>query len=103
MRLDVGVIGTEELFGALDRERLHGIHRETAAVPPLSGITLGVLVGQDAAGRGADGAGHVVFGGDQVDRGILLLDLPDDRGVYLRVGVRQPGRLVQPSAAVDFV
>ncbi len=64
MRLNIGVIGPEELFGALNRERLHGIHRKTTAVPTLSGITFGVLVGQDASGRGADRASHVVLGGD---------------------------------------
>ena len=49
MGLDVGVLGTEQLAGALDGDVLHLIHIDTAAIVALAGQALGVLVGQDAA------------------------------------------------------
>ena len=50
MRLHVGVLGAEELLGAIARQVLHDIGEFAAAVVALAGIALGVLVGEDAAG-----------------------------------------------------
>ena len=47
--LNVGVCGAEELFGPLDGEVLGDIYKFASAVVALSGVTLGILVGQDAA------------------------------------------------------
>ena len=47
VRLDVGVLGAEELLRALDRERLGDVDELAAAVVALARIALGVLVGED--------------------------------------------------------
>ena len=51
VRLQVGVIGAEELLRPLDAERLGPVDDLAAAVVALAGIALGVLVGQRAAQR----------------------------------------------------
>ena len=51
MRLDVRVLRSEELLGAFNGQRLDLINKFTATVPAFAGITFGVFVGQDAAGR----------------------------------------------------
>ena len=49
VRLHVGVLGTEELFGASDRELLDLVHDLAAAVVALPGQALGVLVREHRA------------------------------------------------------
>src|SRR5690606_16060421 len=71
MRLDVGVVGAEQLPGAIDRQLLGDVHVLAAAVVALAGIAFGVLVGQLAAlGLHHPRAG-VVLAGDQLD--VVLL------------------------------
>ena len=51
VRLHVGVLGSEELLRAVDRELLHLVHHFTPAVVPLAGQSFGVLVVQRRAHR----------------------------------------------------
>ena len=51
VRLDVGVLGAEELLGAVDGEPLDLVHDLAAAVVALAGQPLGVLVGHDVGHR----------------------------------------------------
>jgi len=58
VRLDVGVLGAEELLGALDGELLDLVDEFAAAVPALGRVALGVLVGEHAALGLHHGAGR---------------------------------------------
>ncbi len=49
MRLDVGVIGTEQLLGAFDGQGFDFVDVLAATVVALARIAFGVLVGQAAA------------------------------------------------------
>ena len=62
--LDVGVVGAEEFFGAVDGELFDYVGVVLAAVVAFAGVALGVFVGKDGAEGVEDGAGDVVFGGD---------------------------------------
>ncbi len=79
MRLDVGVVGTEQLPGALDGQRLDLVHMLAATVVALARIALGVLVGQAAALRLHDALAAVVLRGDQLDVVFLALFFGLDR------------------------
>jgi hypothetical protein len=46
MRLHVGVIGAEQLLGAVDGQLFDFIHMLAAAVVALARVAFGVLVGQ---------------------------------------------------------
>ncbi len=73
MRLDVGVIGAEQLFGAIDSQLLDHVDVFTAAVVALAWVAFGVLVGQyRTLGFHHRGAG-VVFRSDQLDMLFLTL------------------------------
>src|SRR5262249_41145603 len=86
MRLDISVLGAEELLGALNGQALGLIYELAAAIVALAGQALGVLVGHDVGRCLGDGGADVVLGGDQLDPGELaLLFSSDDRG-DLRVG-----------------
>ncbi len=85
VRLNVGVLGAEELLAALDRERFGDVDPFAPAVVPLSGIALGVLVGHHAAHRFPDRAARIVFRCDEFQ----ILSLPPffagDCGKYLGI------------------
>ena len=67
MGLHIGIIGTEQLFGAVDGQLFRDIDVLTATVIPFAGITFRVFIGQQAAlGLHHPWAG-VVFGGDKFD------------------------------------
>ena len=66
MGLHVGIVTAEELLGPLDGDVLHHVHALAAAVVTLSGITLGVLVGEHAAHGHHNGLGNDVFGSDEL-------------------------------------
>ena len=74
MRLHVGVLGVEQLLGAVAREVLDDIGEFAAAVIAFPGITFRVLVGENAAGRLEHRFGGEVFAGDQFQAGILPVD-----------------------------
>ncbi len=71
MRLDVGVVGAEQLLGAIDGEALGHVHVLAAAVVAFARIPFGIFVGQDTALSRQDTRARVVLGGDELD--VLLL------------------------------
>ena len=74
--LDVGVLGPKQPAGPLDGNVFHLIHIGTAAVIPLAGQALGVLVGQDAAhGRHHSGRDDILAG-NKLDVLALAFQLP---------------------------
>ncbi|MCY1438595.1 hypothetical protein D9M71_548010 [compost metagenome] len=121
VRLDVGVVGAEQLLGAIDGQLLDLVDVLAAAVVALGRITLGVLVGQPAALCLHDALAGVVLRGDQFEvvflTGILglhrgeqfivialdLVVLAEHRGVSVRqacvalLGGGFPGRWRQRS------
>jgi len=79
--LDVGVRRAEQVAGPLDGKPLDLVHYFAAAVIPLAGIPLGVLVGQLGAHRLEHRAGREVLTGNELEPDFLPLDLaPDERG-----------------------
>ena len=91
MRLDVRVLGAEELLGAVDRELLGDVDPLAAAVVALAGQPLGVLVREHGAGRLEDRARDEVLRGDHLERVLLALELPHqdlrDLGVHAAKGL----------------
>ena len=79
VRLDVCVIGAKQLACTLAGELLGGIHRKAARVPALARISFGVLVHEHASGSKTHCAGRGVFGSDEIDLGIFLLNLSLNR------------------------
>ena len=73
VRLHVGVIGTEQLFGAIDGQLLDFIHMLATAVIAFAGVAFGVLVGQAAALGLHHAPAGVVLGGNQFD--VIFLTL----------------------------
>ena len=71
VRLDVGVLGAEELLGPVAGEVLDHIDVLAAAVIPPAGIALGILVGQHAADRLHHRGAGVVFAGDHLQPVLL--------------------------------
>ena len=86
VRLDVGVLGAEELFGAGDGEPLDLVHDLAAAVVALARQPLGVFVGHDVGHGLLDRRADVVLGGDQLDAvelaALLAADEVGDLGVF---------------------
>ena len=66
--LDVGVLGAEQLLGAVDRQLLGDVDLLAAAVVAAAGVALGVLVGQHRADRVEHRLGHEVLRGDHLQR-----------------------------------
>ena len=66
VRLQVGVLGAEQLLGALDADLLGDVDDLAAAVVALAGVALGVLVGQRRAERGEHRRAGEVLAGDQL-------------------------------------
>ena len=79
VRLDVGVVGAEQLARAVAREVLDDVDLLAPAVVALAGQALGVLVGERRARRLEDGHRHEVLRGDELDRGALAVQLGIDR------------------------
>ncbi len=101
VRLDVGVVGAEELLGAVDRELLGEIDVFAAAVVATARIAFGVLVGQDARRRFADGPACVILRRDQLEVVALARLLEVNGGRDFRVqGVEQGS--VERLHAPDF-
>ena len=73
VRLHVGVVGAEELLGALDGESFRDVDELATAVITLARITFGVLVGEHRALRFQHARADVVFRGDQLDVIFLAL------------------------------
>ena len=86
VRLDVRVLGAEELLRAVDRELLDLVDDLAAAVVPLAGIALRVLVRRRRADRLEDRRPGEVLRGDQLDLVALPLELAAEQRR------RSPGR-----------
>ena len=85
VRLDVGVLGAEQLLGAGDREVLRDVDLLAAAVVAAARVALGVLVGQHGALRLQDRAGDEVLARDHLERALLAGELTVEDGGDLRV------------------
>ncbi len=97
VRLDVDVVGSEELLRAFDRERLDLVDSlASAAVIAAAGIALGVLVGEKGAQRLEDrGAREVLRGNELESLGlapVLLADQVGDLGILAVEGPKAHGR-----------
>ena len=68
VRLDVGVVGAEELLHAVAGQVLGHVHPLAAAVVALARQALGVLVREHGAGRLEHGVADEVLGRDQLER-----------------------------------
>ncbi len=90
VRLHVGVLGAEELLGAVARQVLHHVGEFASAVIPFAGIAFGVLVGEDRAGRFQHGLAHKVLRGDQLQAFVLaaLFVLDGLRDLRINFGQR---------------
>ena len=84
VRLHVGVLGAEQLLGAVAGQVLDDVGELAAAVVALAGIAFGVLVGEDAAGGFQHGFRGEVLAGDQFELRVLPLHLVLDRLDRLR-------------------
>ena len=85
VRLHIGVGGTKQRLGALDRQILSLIHILAAAIVALAGITFRVLVGQRCALRLHHTGAGVVLRGDQLDMLFLATLFLADSGENLVV------------------
>ena len=85
MRLHVGVVGAEELLGAIDGELFRDVDEFTAAVIALARITLGVLVGEHRTLSFEHARADVVFRCDQLDVIFLALPLAVECGIQLGI------------------
>ena len=65
--LHVGVLGTEQLAGAVNSDLFHLVHVLAAAVVAVAGVAFGVFVGQHAAHGRHHGRGDDVLAGDQLN------------------------------------
>ena len=89
VRLHVGVLGTEQRGGAGAGELLHLVDDPVAPVVPPAGISLGVLVRQHRARGGEHGRRREVLGGDQLQCGLLPVELLPDEVGHLGIGVQR--------------
>ena len=89
MRLHVGVLGAEELLGAVAGQVLHHVHELAAAVVALAGIAFGVLVGEDRARGLQHRLADEVLRGDQLQPFMLAALFVFDGLRNLRIGFRQ--------------
>ena len=108
MGLDVGVLGTEERLGPVPGQVLHLVDDLVPAVVAASGVSLGVLVGQDRARRRQHRRGREVLRRDELQGRRLAIDLVPEQGQDLRV-LDQPlveggrARSASPRASVISV
>ena len=85
VRLDVGMLGSEELFGPLDGEILHLVHILAAAIVARTGKPFGVFVCEMAAHGLHHGGRNKVFRRDQLDMIPLASQFAHHGAVYLGV------------------
>src|SRR6185503_8560347 len=90
VRLDVRVLGAEQLLRTVDRELLDLVHDLAAAVVAVPGISLGVLVREDGAGRLEDRRPREVLRRDQLDLPALAVGLAADQRCDLGIVLREP-------------
>jgi hypothetical protein len=85
MGLHVGVLGAEQLAGAVPRQVFHDVHALAATVVSLSGVAFSVFVGQMGAHRGQHRRAHEVFGSDQLN--VLALPIQFKLHCIGRLGI----------------
>ena len=83
--LDVGIVAAEELAGPLAGDVLRDVHGVAAAVVPLAGIALSILVGQAGPHGQHHGFTDNVFRGDELDVAALPGEFLLDGGADFRV------------------
>ena len=91
VRLHVGVLGAEQLLGAVDGQLLRDVDELAAAVVALARVALGVLVGQDRALAVEHRLRDEVLRRDHLERRLLpvqlVLDHLGDLGIDLGDGL----------------
>src|SRR5579864_6789125 len=100
VRLDVGVLGAEQLLRARDRERLGDVHEFATTVIPLPGIALGVLVRHHRPGRLEHGQADEVLGRDELEAVFLAVDFVRDGRRDVGIDRRQVAHRDESSAAI---
>jgi hypothetical protein len=93
VRLDVDVLGAEDLLRPVDRELLGDVHPLTAPVVALARIALRVLVGEDRAGRVEHRLRHEVLGSDHLEGPLLATQLAVQDPLDVRVDLGEMRRL----------
>ena len=89
MGLHVRIRRAKELFHPVPREVLGHVHEFAAAVVPLAGVSLGVLVRQGRTERLEHGAAHEVLGCYQLELGVLPVGLAAHRIKHFRIVLLQ--------------
>ena len=87
VRLDVGVLGPEQLLRPVDGQLLGHVHVLAAAVVALAGIALRVLVGEHRSLAVENRLGNEVLGGDHLERPLLAAGLVLEHLRDLRIDV----------------
>ena len=83
--LDVGEFRPKQLARPLNGQVFRNVHALAAAVIPLAGVALGILVGEHAAHGGQHRFGHDVFRRDEFDVVTLALILRPNCRAHLRI------------------
>ena len=91
VRLHVRVLRAEQLLRAVDRRLLDLVDDLAAAVVPLAGVTLRVLVRRDGAHRLEHRRPCEVLRRDQLDLATLALELLREQLGYLRIDLGEAG------------
>ncbi len=92
MRLDVGELAAEQFLGALDGERFDRVRRRAALVVSPTRVAFGIFVGEHRALRLEDRAADDILRRDELDLGLLALELGADCILDRWVGLGQPPR-----------
>jgi hypothetical protein len=87
VRLHVGIVGSEQLLGAIDRELFGDVDEFAAAVVALARIAFRVLVGQHRALRLQDPRTGVILRSDQFDVIFLTRALAIERTLQFGVEI----------------
>lgn len=87
--LDVGVVGAEEFFGAVNGELFDFVDFFAAAIPAFGGVAFGVFVGEAGALRFHDRTAGEVFRGDEFDVEELTLMFGLEDGEDVGIGLRE--------------
>ena len=84
-RLDIRVIGFEQLLRTILGQFLYQVCHLLAFVVALAGISFSILVGQTASAGHHNSLGNIIFGRDKANRPALARGFLLDKLVYLRV------------------
>ena len=93
VRLHVGMLGAEELLGAVAGQVLDDVGELAAAVVALAGIAFRVFIGEDGAGGLEHGAGDEVLAGDHLQAFVLAAAFVLDGGGDFGIDFSERARL----------